>query len=240
MANNNYTIPKIIGTTKENTWEAKANLMWNICNNHSLFAEVSYYDRSIDGIEYIQEWNNTYEESKWEVISKNIRSNFSTKRISAKIDYMEKKGNSYGWWAGIEIQNEKLSDIYYLPLSTQNVENLYLMGNLKYNFIFGKNAILVGTGFGCKLNQASAISYTGNYADSDIYKNMVLRDFYYLSSSALYGGLELGYTRGGLFKSNSSFFVNMKANLMKPENIADSQHSFTEFGSIIVKAGLTF
>ena len=99
---------------------------------------------------------------------------------------------------------------------------------------------VLGVSGGYKNNQSSDISYTGNYADSDIYKNMVLRDFYYLSSSALYGGLELGYTRGGLFKSNSSFFVNMKANLMKPENIADSQHSFTEFGSIIVKAGLTF
>ena len=238
--NNNYTIPKIIGTTKENTWDVKGNLMWSINPNHSLFAEVEYYNRSIDGIEYIQEWDNTYEVSQWIVISKNIRSNFSTQRTTAKVDYMKNKGNSYTWWAGLEIEKEALSDIYYLPRSTQDVENLYIKAHVKKNFIFGLNSIVLGVNGGMKKNQSGELTYSGNYADSDIYKNMVLRDFYYLSSSALYGGLELGYTRGGLFKSNSSLFVNMKANLMKPENIADSQYSFTEFGSIVIKAGLTF
>lgn len=239
--NNNYTIPKIIGTTKENTWEAKANLMWDICNNHSLFAEVGYYNRSIDGIEYIQEWNNTYEESKWEVISKNIRSNFSTQRITAKIDYMQKKGNSYGWWAGIEIQKEKLSDIYYLPRSTQDIENLYIMANVKDNFIFGKNAIVLGAGFGYKYNQNSAISYTGNYADSDIYKNMVLRDFQYLSQNAYYGSVELGYTRSGLFKSNSSLFLTITSNIVEAEEDKSKKAlPFKDFNTIVLKAGLTF
>ena len=238
--NNNYTIPKIIGTTKENTWDVKGNLMWSINPNHSLFAEVEYYNRSIDGIEYIQEWDNTYEVSQWIVISKNIRSNFSTQRTTAKVDYMKNKGNSYTWWAGLEIEKEALSDIYYLPRSTQDVDNLYIKAHVKKNFIFGLNSIVLGVNGGYKKNQSSDISYTGNYADSDIYQNMVLRDFYYLSSSAYYGGIELGYTRGGLFKSNSSLFVNVKSELMKPENIANSQYKFNDFGAIVIKAGLTF
>ena len=238
--NNNYTIPKIIGTTKENSWDVKGNLMWSITPNHSLFAEVEYYNRSIDGIEYIQEWDNTYEVSQWIVISKNIRSNFSTQRTTAKVDYMKNKGNSYAWWAGLEIEKEALSDIYYLPRSTQDVDNLYIKAHVKKNFIFGLNSIVLGVDGGYKNNQSSDISYTGNYADSDIYKNMVLRDFYYLSSSAYYGGIELGYTRGGLFKSNSSLFVNVKSELMKPENIANSQYKFNDFGAIVIKAGLTF
>ena len=240
--NNNYTLPKIIGTTKENTWDVKGNLMWSINPDHSLFAEVEYYNRSIDGIEYIQEWDNTYEVSQWIVISKNIRSNFSTQRTTAKVDYMKNKGNSYTWWAGLEIEQESLSDIYYLPRSTQDVDNLYISAHVKKNFIFGLNSIVLGVSGGYKDNRAKSISFTGNYADSDIYKHMVLRDYYYLSSGAYYGGLELGYTRGGLFKSNSSFFVNMKADLMQPEEIvlADAPNYFTNFSSIVIKAGLTF
>ena len=237
--NNNYTIPKIIGTTKENTWDVKANLQWDVCDDHALFAEVEYYDRSIDGIEYVQVWDNTYEVSKWVVISKNIRSNFSTQRTSAKVDYMQKKGNSYGWWAGVEVEKEKLSDIYYLPRSTQDVENIYLSAHVKKNFTFGQNAILLGVNGGMKKNQSGDLTYTGNYADSDIYKNMVLRDFRYLQENALMWGAELSYTRGGLFKSNSAFFLNLKYNHIAP-NDSDGKAHFDKYSALVVKAGLTF
>ena len=237
--NNNYTIPKIIGTTKENTWDVKANLQWDVCDDHALFAEVEYYDRSIDGIEYVQVWDNTYEVSKWVIISKNIRSNFSTQRTSAKVDYMQKKGNSYGWWAGVEVEKEKLSDIYYLPRSRQDVENIYLSAHVKKNFTFGQNAILLGVNGGMKKNQSGDLTYTGNYADSDIYKNMVLRDFRYLQENALMWGAELSYTRGGLFKSNSAFFLNLKYNHIAP-NDSDGKAHFDKYSALVVKAGLTF
>ena len=237
--NNNYTIPKLIGTTKENTWDVKANLQWDVCDDHALFAEVEYYDRSIDGIEYVQVWDNTYEVSKWVVISKNIRSNFSTQRTSAKVDYMQKKGNSYGWWAGVEVEKEKLSDIYYLPRSTQDVENIYLSAHVKKNFTFGQNAILLGVNGGMKKNQSGDLTYTGNYADSDIYKNMVLRDFRYLQENALMWGAELSYTRGGLFKSNSAFFLNLKYNHIAP-NDSDGKAHFDKYSALVIKAGLTF
>lgn len=237
--NNNYTTPKIIGTTKENTWDVKANLMWSINPNHSLFAEVEYYDRSIDGIEYVQVWDNTYEVSQWIVISKNIRSNFSTQRTTAKVDYMKNRGNSYSWLAGIELQKEKLSDIYYLPRSTQDVENLYFTAHVKKNFFFGKNAILVGVNGGVKKNQSGEHTYSGNYADSDIYKNMVLRDFRYLQENALMWGAELGYTRSDLFNSRSSLFINVKYNHVAP-NDGDGKAHFDNYSALIIKAGLTF
>ena len=242
--NNNYTTPKIIGTTKENLWEAKAKLHWSINPTHSLFASVEYYNRSIDGIEYIQVWDNTYEVSQWIVISKNIRSNFSTKRTTAKVDYMKNRGNSYSWMAGIELQNEKLADIYYLPRSTQDVENYYLTLYAKKNFFFGKNTILVGVNAGYKSNESGEISYSGNYAESDIYKNMVLRDYYYLSQSAILGGAELGYTRSGLFNSRSSLFINAKFSCAAPESdkwaTPDGHFEFKDFSALIVKAGFTF
>jgi hypothetical protein len=152
---------------------------------------------------------------------------------------MKNRGNSYSWLAGIELQKEKLSDIYYLPRSTQDVENLYFTAHVKKNFFFGKNAILVGVNGGVKKNQSGEHTYSGNYADSDIYKNMVLRDFRYLQENALMWGAELGYTRSDLFNSRSSLFINVKYNHVAP-NDGDGKAHFDNYSALVIKAGLTF
>ena len=97
---------------------------------------------------------------------------------------------------------------------------------------------------GYKSNESGEISYSGNYAESDIYKNMVLRDYYYLSQSALLGGAEAGYTRSGLFNSRSSVFVNVKYTYAAPDTdewaTPDGRFEFKDFSALIVKAGFTF
>ena len=110
---------------------------------------------------------------------------------------------------------------------------------MKKNFFFGKNAILVGVNGGVKKNQSGEHTYSGNYADSDIYKNMVLRDFRYLQENALMWGAELGYTRSGLFNSRSSLFINVKYNHVAP-NDGDGKAHFDNYSALVIKAGLTF
>jgi hypothetical protein len=52
-------------------------------------------------------------------------------------------------------------------------------------------------------------------------------------------GAELSYTRGGLFKSNSAFFLNLKYNHIAP-NDSDGKAHFDKYSALVVKAGLTF
>ncbi len=244
--NNNYTQPKIIGSTKENVWDVAANLKWNIDQSNSLLAKAQYYDRSIDGIEYVQVWDNSHEVSQWIVMSSSVRSNFSTEQINANIDYMNADDtNAYKWLAGVDVNYEKLEDVYYLPLSEQKVENLNVTLKMKKNFEFGKNMILVGVNGGIKQNLDGSRTYTGIHAESMIYTDMVLRDFHYLLSDAYSLGAEFSYTRKGIIGDNSSLFVQAtvnhhKATKWNPGNVNVVPYPFGDRTWVMVKAGLTF
>lgn len=238
--NNNYTTPKIIGTTKENIWDVSANLKWNLNDDNTLFAGAQYYDRSLDGIEYVQVWDNSHDVAQWIVMSKSVRSNFSTQQINFNVDYMNLDGgNAYRWFAGVDVNYEKLEDVYYLPLSEQKVENLSFKLTLKKNFTFGDNMILVGVNGGLKSNLDGLHKYTGGNAESMIYTDMVLRDYNYLINDAYTLGGELSYSRCGVVSENSSLFV--KATL--DHHKATSCPAAYPFGGrtwLMVKAGLTF
>jgi hypothetical protein len=70
---------------------------------------------------------------------------------------------------------------------------------------------------------------------------MVLRDFQYLSQNAYYGSVELGYTRSGLFKSNSSLFLTITSNIVEAEEDKSKKAlPFKDFNTIVLKAGLSF
>ncbi len=238
--NNNYTTPKIIGTTRETIWDLSANLKWSINNSNSLFAKAQFYDRNLDGIEYVQVWNPSHEVAQWITLSKSVRSNFSTQQLNFNLDYMNNdSGNAYRWLVGLEAHYEKLEDIYYLPLSEQMVENLDLGIKAKRNFSFGENMILLGLNAGWKSNLDGAHTYTGNNASSMIYTDMVLRDYHFLMSDAYSFGGELSYTRKGILGDSSSLFVAATLDHHK----ATSNPANYTFGSrtwLMIKAGLTF
>lgn len=238
--NNNYTMPKKIGTTKENIWDFSANLKWAMNDNNALFAKAQYYDRSLDGIEYVQVWDSSHEVAQWVVISKSVRSNFSTQQMNFNLDYMNYDGgNAYSWLAGLDVNYEKLEDIYYLPLSEQMVENLNFSLSLKKNFSFGENMILLGVNGGMKRNLDGSHSYTGNHSATKIYTDMVLRDYHFLMNDAYSFGGEVSYTRKGVVGDNSSLFVKATVDHHK----ATSSPAAYPFGGrtwLVVKAGLTF
>lgn len=238
--NNNYTQPKIIGSTKESLWDLSANLKWNINTDNAIFAKAQYYDRNLDGIEYVQVWDNSHEVAQWVVISKSVRSNFSTKQFNFNLDYMNfDGGNAYRWLAGVDVNYEKLADVYYLPLSQQQVENIYLNINAKRNFSFGENMILVGFNGGLKHNLAGSHTYTGNNSTSKIYTDMVLRDYHFLLNNAYSLGGEVSYTRKGIINSNSSLFVAATLDHTKAIH-TPKEYNFAGRTYLIVKAGLTF
>ena len=58
---NNYTRPKMVGTVKDQIITGKLALEIKNKKENSFFTDFGYTDRSIDGIEYVQEYDNTYE-----------------------------------------------------------------------------------------------------------------------------------------------------------------------------------
>jgi hypothetical protein len=238
--NNNYTQPKKIGTTRQRVWDASANLKWQMNDYNSLFAKAQYFNRSLDGIEYVQVWDSSHEVAQWVVISKSVRSNFSTEQMNFSLDYMNHDGgNAYSWLAGVDVNYEKLEDVYYLPVSEQMVENLNFTLKLKKNFSFGENMILVGVNGGLKSNLDGSHNYQGIHSASKIYTDMVLRDYHFLINDAYSLGGELSYTRKGIVGNNSSLFVAATFDCHKAIS-APAAYPFGDRKWVVVKAGLTF
>ena len=207
---NSYSYPRMVGTTLDERYSIGLNASYTPDEKNALFLDLEYADRSLDGIHYVQQRDNDFYVNKWIIISKSIRSNSSIDGFRGKFQYMRTtRGNGYDWSAGAEFYTENIDNIYYLPRSTQNIENLNLVLFARKNFIFNKkHSILVGVDYKGKFNSSSTIDYHGSNADSHCYQDFTLRDFAYLSSNYNSVGADATYSLAGIFKENGSFFVS--------------------------------
>ena len=192
-------------------------------NYYYVFLNAAYGDRSIDGIQYVQEWDNSFEVAKWIIKSKSVRSNSSKAGFEGRLQYMRTtRGDSYNWTAGVEFSTEKLSDIYYFPRSTQDIENCKIGIFGRKNFIFNeKHSLLVGIRASYKMNNSSDIDYNGYKADTKCYTDFTLRDYYYLGSGyAAFGG-EITYSFARLFKGRGSVFAAASGDYVRADDHRD-------------------
>lgn len=238
---NSYTTPKRIGTTNKKEWTATAGAQFLFNDRNSLFADYKYYNRSIDGIEYIQIYNPEFEVQEWIVYGKYIKSNYSTVNHNFGLDYMiSKEGRSdFSWMFGVNAQAEKLSDVYYLPESTQEVNNLLMKAYVKKNLVFGKRSSLLLTleGFMNK-NTGAEHNYGGYYESNVAYTQFALLDFYYLSSS--YNGftVDASYTISNIDrKQKTGLYFGASFNYVNPTSYKDY---FDKRSILVLKAGLAF
>ena len=210
---NNYTRPKMVGTVKDQIITGKLALEIKNKKENSFFTDFGYTDRSIDGIEYVQVYDNTYEVQEWITKFKSIRSNFSTKDWRLNFDYLVSRENEYKWKLGMTALYHQLADIYYLSGSKQDIDNFYVNIHAKRNFDLGKkNKLLVGLDLGLNENLDSEISYTGPDQDSRIIQDFLYRDYAYLSSEYWEGGLSFIYSNGSLMKEKANLFVSAVLN----------------------------
>lgn len=134
-----------MGLLKTRLFTGKLALEIKNKKENSFFTDFGYTDRSIDGIEYVQVYDNTYEVQEWITKFKSIRSNFSTKDWRLNFDYLVSRENEYKWKLGMTALYHQLADIYYLPGSKQDIDNFYVNIHAKRNFDLGKkNKLLVG------------------------------------------------------------------------------------------------
>ena len=220
---NSYTTPKMVGTTRDERWSIGLHAVYKPSKENTFFLNAAYGDRSIDGIQYVQEWDNSFEVAKWIIKSKSVRSNSSKAGFEGRLQYMRTtRGDSYNWTAGVEFSTEKLSDIYYFPRSTQDIENCKIGIFGRKNFIFNeKHSLLVGIRASYKMNNSSDIDYNGYKADTKCYTDFTLRDYYYLGSGyAAFGG-EITYSFARLFKGRGSVFAAASGDYVRADDHRD-------------------
>lgn len=235
---NSYSTPKMIGTVKDRIATGKLAIEW--CNRkaNGFFLSLGYLDRSIDGIEYVQEYDNTYEVQKWITKFKSIRSNFATRDWMLDFDYLVNRGNEYKWRLGAEIGYRQTADIYYLPESKQDIDNLYVKVRGKKNFELGQeNKLLVGIDLGLNRNSKADLLYAGSDEEAAIITDFLYRDFKYLSADYWEGGLSVVYSYGNLMKRKANLFVSLD---MHYKDITQSSDWFRQRLSCAFRVGLNF
>lgn len=172
------------------------------------------------------------------VTFKNVRSNFKVTNLKGEMIFMRNdEGNSYKWTLGGSATYQKIANIYYLPHSTQDVESLTLEGYAKKNFKTGrKSRLLADLHAGASKNLTSKIDYNGYQADNECYTEFTMKDFRYLSTSYINGGVGITYSHMGILK-NTACYAGAAFDLYRAHG---NRNLFNNRSFLSFKLGLAF
>lgn len=212
-----FTTPRDDSSVKDQIWNGKA-MFYQENNNFLNSFTLQYTNRHIDGIQYITQRDNTSSYQGWMSLYSNVRSTYKTQDWLASYSLKAKRGNEYKWIANININYAKQNDIYLMPYSTMNYENLKFNAGGKINFRISDKQFkrfLLGAYFTYNTNLSGVYDYNGSHADYPIVTVLEQNDFNYLSSN--YYGINISavYSQKYSDKSKSNFYVKGLFNYMK-------------------------
>jgi len=179
--------PQRMGSTVNKTSGASIQLLFGDACTSKLFMDG--YRKQTDGIEYVQEIDDTYEVQQWVTIAKYVRSHYQFTAATLGYELFAGKTKGYNWKAGIKGIYSDRSDEYVLPHSIFSVKNTY--GELygAKNFETRNSAILVKANVGYNYNLDGAYEYNGADENSRIVIDMYGRDLAVLTSNYIQAGL---------------------------------------------------
>ena len=211
-----------MGSTEQDLWKGSLQLLNENDANMQKFT-IAYTDRNTDGIEYIQELDQSFDVAEWVTLAKYVRSNYSYKSLDMNYEYYVKDGAGYNWKFGLDYKHSKKADEYILPAASLKAENAYFNVYAKKNFNLcsGKSALLAGLNFGMNENVKGEYNYTGSYDDSDVVKDMYASDIRYMSSDYVTFGGELTYST--LVSNVTSLFVKGACKYYSPSEGFDKR-----------------
>ena len=228
------TKKQTMGSTKQNAWYVSAQLYAEDAAKLDKTI-ISYKERYTDGIEYIQELDQSFDVAEWVTLAKYVRSKYISRVLDIKYEYYIKSGDSYKWKFGVDMQHSYKFDEYLLPEASFKAENDYGEVYAKRNFILGsgKSTLLAGLNLGYNENIKGEYNYTGAYSDAETVTDMYENDIRYMSTDYLKCGAELTYST--LVSKNTSLFVKGAMQYFAPINSDFNRRVYTNFS-----VGITF
>ena len=200
------TKKQTMGSTKQKAWYADLQLVDENAENMDK-THISYKERYTDGIEYIQELDQSFDVAEWITLAKYVRSKYEYKALDINYEYYIKSGSSYKWMFGANFLYSYKFDEYLLPEASFKAENDFGEVIAKRNFILGsgKSSLLAGLNLGYNENLKGDYQYSGAYSDSETVTEMYKNDIMFLSSDYLTVGGEVTYST--LVSKNTSLFL---------------------------------
>ncbi|MBQ8672883.1 MAG: hypothetical protein IJ511_02335 [Bacteroides sp.] len=173
------------------------------------YLNLGYESRSIDGIEYVNQRNNSLENNNWIEVFHSIRSTYETEAFAVNYSFIQNKGGEYGWKVDAGVSYVKQDDKYLMPEAKKNYENMLYSLSIKKNFVVGseKNQrLLVDLSGALKKNQSGEYEFNGSFPD---YASVVMErtDLNYLASDYTKFGLSATYSQQIKEKSRTNIFA---------------------------------
>lgn len=185
---------------------------------HHIKAEMAWSDA--DGIQYLNQRDNSSKQNGWMALYKSIRSTYKTQTKSIEYSLTRNRGNEYSWRVEAGACYNKINDTYVLPVSEKNAENVLLHLGAKLNQPLGsklERRLLIGVRGGLSRNLSGSYTYGGPHADyptvtelERLEEAFLTADFYNLGASATYsqqirqGGKTHLFVKAGLDYAKTS------------------------------------
>lgn len=233
-------LKKIIGTVKEEISTGKFIVNYTFNNGNILSLNTCYQDKSVDGIEYFQEFDNSFEVNSWVINAKYVRSNISKVNTEVKLDYLVNDGNAYKWWFGVNMATRTNDWCYYLPEARQDVTNDIFGAFASRHITFGNNnhSLTINVNGCYSSNSEAFMKYegAGTQPDNVGWTDFTLRDYNYLTTNYVKFGGEVSYAYSGFKNSDSmSLFFTAGLDYYAPNSKVFDNRTITNF-----KLGIAF
>jgi hypothetical protein len=234
-----FITPKDVTSVVRHVWNGKISLKTGSDKLEHL-VDFNYYNRNIDGIQYITQRDNSEAQQGWITLFKNIRSTYSVQNAGVQYSLIGKKsqGNEYSWKLNAGLAYERLKDEYILPNSVKQVENAIITLNGNKNFSLpGKKTkrLLAGLELGYNSNLSGRYRYNGANPEYPTVTDLEQNDFNYLSSDYLAAKLPIVYAQQLKDDSKNIVFIKGSVQYIHTNSFSYKERYFTS-----LSAGVNF
>ena len=230
-----YTKPQMAGTVRDGRFGVTLAAVKKFTGGDRLFIDFKIANKDIDGIEYFQTYDATYEVQSWITDAKFVRSNFQNTMETLKFDYMRTDGaDGYNWKAGAEFNFSDDYFIYYVPESTRKIGYVDAGAYFTKNFIFSDKLSLLATlSGGYNKNVTASLDYNGTRSEDPGYTEFTLLDYQFATTDYVRFGADAKLVMA--LKRGSSLFAGASYKQFCPSGDQFDKRQF-----IVFNAGITF
>lgn len=232
-----FTAPRDGASVLRKIWNTKLTLSTK-GNKFSHFLDLNYYNRGMDGIQYITLRDNSSEQLGWQTLFKSVRSTYSTQQAGIQYNLLANRDDEYSWKVNAGLNYERLNDAYILPNSVKQVENVLVTVGGKKNFALSdkkSQRLLVGAEFGYNENLSGRYLYNGANPQYPTVDDLEQNDFNYLTAQYFSISVPIVYAQKIKAGSKNTVFVKAVGRYISTDSFNYKERYFTT-----VSAGVNF
>ena len=181
------SLPKNMGHTDQTALEGSVQVLWGMANSNKLVARARY--KTTDGIEKVQQRDNTAFNQKWVTIAENKMSRYDRTEVAASYDHLFGAGKPDGYDAkvGGRASFTMEDDAYFIPASSFRWSRLFAGAFAARQFRIKAVRLLAEASAGYGLSLEGAYTYGGTKVDSPAVEMYRLDSIYYGTDFAQVG-----------------------------------------------------